>query len=474
MHLIFVHGWSVTHTNTYGNLPESLVTAANSNGISLDIAHIHLGKYISFRDEVSMDDIATALNYALSKLPGNSERIQPFSCITHSTGGPVMRYWIDKWVDKVYSSKGIVDLPIQHLIMLAPANHGSSLAALGKKRVGRIKAWFNGIEPGQRILDWLSLGSDGQWQLNESFLRYRSARNGFFPFVLIGQGIDTKFYDFINGYLVEAGSDGVVRVAGANLNFRYLSLHQTSEAVKGRDNVLKLEYNHKKPVRFPQRVPLGIFSQFSHSGTKMGIMAVKESQKIHHQITKEIMKCLSVKDAKGYSKRAQELKTLTYVEQSKKPVGKNAVISRYSMLIFRVRDQKGVPIDYDDIDIHLLAGKSYSADSLPPGFFIDRQLNRKSSTLVYYLDADKMSSIKDGLFGVKVIVRPNEGFSYFVNGEFHSDGIKIDKVCAANETTYIDIMVNRHVDKNVFCFSPADEPRKSFKDTKPLGDGIEN
>eukprot|EP01031_Cornospumella_fuschlensis_P043536 gene43536-53229_t len=43
--------------------------------------------------------------------------------------------------------------------MLAPANFGSALAQLGKGRVGRLKAWFSGVEPGQGVLDWLELGS---------------------------------------------------------------------------------------------------------------------------------------------------------------------------------------------------------------------------------------------------------------------------------------------------------------------------
>ncbi|NOQ27162.1 MAG: hypothetical protein GQ564_17515 [Bacteroidales bacterium] len=42
-----------------------------------------------------------------------------------------------------------------------------------------------------------------------------------FPFVLTGQGIDEKFYDFINSYLIENESDGVIRMAGANNNYRY-------------------------------------------------------------------------------------------------------------------------------------------------------------------------------------------------------------------------------------------------------------
>ena len=48
---------------------------------------------------------------------------------------------------------------MSHLIMLAPANYGSALAQLGKQRLSRIKSWFEGVEPGQGVLDWLELGS---------------------------------------------------------------------------------------------------------------------------------------------------------------------------------------------------------------------------------------------------------------------------------------------------------------------------
>jgi hypothetical protein len=91
MQLIFVHGWSVTNTDTYGNLPQALSKASGNYGLVLDIRHIFLGRYISFHDEVTMDDIARAMDRALRDLPGNGDdRIAPFSCITHSTGGPAV------------------------------------------------------------------------------------------------------------------------------------------------------------------------------------------------------------------------------------------------------------------------------------------------------------------------------------------------------------------------------------------------
>jgi len=250
MIIIFVHGWSVTHTNTYGDLPRTLAGMSSQYGMSIDIQHIQLGKYISFHDEVTLDDIARAFDAALRDLPINKNRINEFSCVTHSTGGPVVRYWIDKY----YGSKNLSVLPLKHLVMLAPANHGSSLAALGKKRVGRIKAWFDNVEPGQRVLDWLSLGSSGQWLLNEQYLNYKSAANDFYPFVLTGQGIDTSFYDFLNDYLVESGSDGVVRVCGANLNYRYLSLTQSDEDISDtKKKKYRLITKKSKPVRTPNK-----------------------------------------------------------------------------------------------------------------------------------------------------------------------------------------------------------------------------
>lgn len=126
-----------------------------------------------------------------------------------------MRYWIDRY----YGAADLAAWPLQNLVMLAPGNHGSALEVLGKQRIGRIKAFSKGVEPGQQVLDWLSRGSAGQWQLNWNWLDYQPAAHRFLPFVFTGQSINEKFYDFLNSYLVEPGSDGVVRVAGANLNF---------------------------------------------------------------------------------------------------------------------------------------------------------------------------------------------------------------------------------------------------------------
>lgn len=463
MNLIFVHGWSVTHTNTYGELPRALAARAAQHDLEIQIGHIDLARYVSFHDDVTVDDIAKAMDRALRDLPGNKNGIKQFSCITHSTGGPVVR----EWVDRFYGAKQLDKLPLKHLVMLAPANHGSSLAVLGKQRLSRIKSWFQGVEPGSKVLDWLSLGSQEQRALNEKWLRYDNAGNNFFPFVLTGQGIDDKFYDFLNTYLVEPGSDGVVRVAGANMNYRYLSLSQTNAVVRSRGpRTYALKPSVNAVIRKPKITPIGVFAKFSHSGSKMGIMAsIKPGDAKGEPIVEEILKCLAVNNANAYQGRARELAALTEIEQ--------AGAERYAMLIFNIHDNEGNSIEQGNFDVFLLAGRTYSPSNLPRGFFQDSQINKKSSNLVYFVSANKMKEIKDGLFGLRVVARPEKGFSHYSAGEFRSEGFAVEKVFAPNETTYIDITLLRKIDKNVFTLVKASEKRRSFKGTQPAGKTVD-
>ena len=469
MKLIMVHGWSVTHTETYGSLPDTLIQLARQQNLSLKIEHVYLGKYVSFNDEVTLDDIAVGFERALRDIKGNENEIKPFACITHSTGGPVVRHWINRF----YGARKLKFCPIKHLVMLAPANHGSALAVLGKQQVSRLKAWFEGVEPGHKVLDWLCLGSEGQWELNRDFLKYRYQQQNFYPFVFTGQGIDTKFYDFLNSYLVEKGSDGVIRVAGANMNYRYCSLLQTDIPTPGkRSKTLQLRVIKGHPIKYSPAVPLGVFSGLSHSGNKMGIMASKPKNPQHQLLASEVLKCFSVNSDKDYRQRMDDLKILTRQQQQLIPVGKKQTISRYCMLVFNIHDEQGMAMKKDDCDIFLLAGKNYSENNLPKGFFKDRQFNDASKSLIYYLDADKMSQLKDGLFGIKIVLRPAKGFAYYLPAEFRSEGLHIDKILAANETTYFDITIKRRVDKNVFRFQTAEEKRHSFKRIKPSGETL--
>lgn len=472
MKLVFVHGWSVTNTDTYGELPEALANSAPA-GLELDIQHIHLGKYISFHDEVRVADIARAFEQARKDQLGKGTE---FSCITHSTGGPVIREWVRRYYG---DGKQLTKPPLRHLIMLAPANHGSALAQLGKARVGRIKAWWAGVEPGQGVLDWLELGSSGQRALNLAWMGYKPASKGLFPVVVTGESIDKKLYDYINSYTGEAGSDGVVRVAGANLNYRQVTLkqgpkvlHQMTEELEDTSDLEPFEEPPAKQIpvyelktvagstRVATPCALEVVPDASHSGKAMGIMrSVRAGDPASRPVIRAILDSLKVNNATEYDSLGKKMANRSKAVQTK---------DQYAMVVVRVTDDQGNEVK--DYDLYLLAGNNYEPDKLPRGFFVDKQKNKvNGNQLTYYLNASKMAKIKDGMIGFRIVARPAEGFSYYTPAEFRSDGIAFQELIRGNETLLLDVILKRHVDRNTFRLAPATDPRGSFKKVEPAG-----
>ncbi len=423
MHVIFVHGWSVKNTNTYGNLPAWL----QQQGASFQVQNVYLGKYISFDDSITVDDIARAFDQAVREALGPSIK-DGFACITHSTGGPVIR----KWMDLFYRDK-LKSCPLSHLIMLAPANHGSALAQLGKGRLSRLKtALLDDAEPGARVLDWLELGSEQSWALNEAWLDYDCIAGGVYPFVLIGQSIDRAFYDHLNSYTDEAGSDGVVRVAGANMNYRLLRLHQDGD-------VLHVDIDrHSTPMA------LGVLPGLAHSGDEMGIIrSVTQQNAASHPTVKWVTRCLQVTSAADYTSVSADLAKLTGRTQNAERVE-------------RVKKLFGSVTDYD---LYITAGPNYSPDELPTGFFVDRQRNQRNpGKLTYYLDYDVLTTglskpQMEGRLGFRIIARPSESstaLAFYRPIEFRSDAKTLGTILHPNETLMVEVKMSRRVDATVF------------------------
>ncbi len=463
MRLIFVHGWSVTHTNTYGDLPRILRDRAPRAGFALETIDIHLGRYISFRNEVRMDDVVRAFNQALrDAVPDGNGGIAPFSCVTHSTGGPVLRAWLARH----YPPARLPACPLEKLVMLAPANHGSPLAALGSSRLGRIKAWFQGVEPGEGILRWLELGSEESRMLNRAWLDYDPMMPGsrFRPFVLTGETIDSKLYDHVNSYTGEVGSDGVVRSAGANLNYSWITLRQTDEllAMKGGGEASRLVY--VESLQCPAPTPFLIVPKAAHSGEDLGIMRSPNLRNADDKpVVAAILEALALRTKKGYASLIDKWSRATETEQSSR--GRRR---RFFQLIVRVTDDQGLVVP--DFDFVLIGGADYDPNKLPKGFFIDKQLNRRSpQTITFYLDFDAMMAIKDEQFGFRVLARPSEGFAYYQAAEFRSDAITIDRWADPNSTLYLDIILKRHVDRETARLDPAANGPESFKGCVPAG-----
>lgn len=335
--------------------------------------------------------------------------------------------------------------------MLAPANHGSTLAVLGKKKVGRIKAWFHSIEPGIGVLNWLQLGSKGQWELNSSWLDY-IFEDTFYPFVLSGEKIDEHFYDFINSYLVEDGSDGVIRLSGANLNYQKIVLRQdcNGEVINGIIDGTTIEaYPLLKDgdIQVPNSCAFEVIKAASHSGDKYGIMKSVKKNRVVKPVVNSILQSLSVTSFEEYQILSNTMRERTDEQQTRN--------HRYVMFVFNVQDNYGNEIH--DYDMILLAGENYEPSKLPKGFFLDRQMNNQSGNLVYYLNYDKLKDIKDRKLGIRIVSRPSEGFAHYIPAEFHSNGIDLETFLKPNETLMIDVILDRQISKNTFLIDKFGE-----------------
>lgn len=489
--IAFVHGYSVTNLDTYGEMPLRLMQEAGIYGFQLKIEHIFLGRYISFNDEVRLEDIARALEQAVTEQIPSGAR---FVCITHSTGGPVVRTW---WNDYYKDQKKMC--PMSHLVMLAPANHGSALAQLGKSRLSRIKSWFDGVEPGQRVLNWLELGSSDAWKLNKDWIfngQKHIGPNGIFPFSLIGQDIDRKLYDHLNSYTGELGSDGVVRVAAANQNSRYVKLTQEApQLVGGKWQAKNLEITEFKDS---PPTPFRVMTYKSHSGESMGIMrSVLKDPKDQKsaETVKAIFRCIRVATAADYKKLIGEFATETadvqqkgLVEEDKRLFGKKYFIhDRYSMILFRLVDSEGHAVT--DFDL-ILTGENHDPNGLPAGFFADRQCNSiNKSTVTYFFNYDVLNGRKamvvngyqleelKGISKLGLIIRPrpDDGFIRYLPCEIQASKELFEKALQPNSTTMIDICIQRVVSNEVFRFEKVKNDKGvqnvSFKKVTP-GNGI--
>lgn len=456
MLIVFVHGWSVTNTDTYGGLPQALQATVGKQ-MNIQVQHLMLAKYVSFADEVKVDDIARGMQHAVNNeiLPKLTPG-EKFICITHSTGGPVVRKWLSLYFDSNISQN-----PMSHLIMLAPANHGSALAQLGKGKLARMKFFTEGVEPGVGVLDWLELGSDQAWALNRQWLDYDCTKDGLYVFTLTGQRIDRSFYDNLNSYTGEAGSDGVVRVAAANMNYGFLRLAQV-------DGGLATD----KMTRSAKTV-LGIVPGRSHSGDKMGILRSAKASDTEqtHPTVSAILKCLVVNDAQSYAAALKDFEKLTAQTQKDERTEKETELflfertfktSRYCMLIFRLVDDRGNNLS--DYDVLFTAGPDYNENHLPEGFFVDRQRNSSNhGKLTYYVDYDVMNkSMGKGEFGIKIVARPISGFAYYTVAEYKGLFKDLKNYIEPNQSLMIEIQMRRHVGEGVFQLTEKLNP-ENFK-----------
>jgi len=464
--LVFVHGWSVTNTSTYGHMPQLLQQQAAANGLSLTLADIWLSEYISFDDAVTMADLVRAFDHALRELHLLDAS---FACITHSTGGPVVREWLRAQRNKPATHSTI---RLSHLVMLAPANFGSALAQIGKSMLGRLKSSFEGVEPGQRILDWLELGSAESLALNLDHIHGDDpAARGQFQFALIGDRPDRALYDHLNSYTGEDGSDGVVRIAAANLNARHAVLSPGIGPGDSDSDILSLNLSQAPRSAFK------LIADASHSGVDQGIMAHAAPDTVQ-----TILRCLHVRSAAEYTDLCNAFDTENALRDANKvelePAGPFAprvhIHDPRSLLILRLADEAGEPLI--GAGFLLTAGTQASADLMPPGFLLDRQANSHAhNTISLFLDysllagdkrvPDPRNSRKSLRPAVKshqpygAVVEPADlaGLVHHALARNAASNDLLD-ILGAHQTTVLDVILPRKIHEGIFRLTQQLDP----------------
>ena len=223
--VLILHGWSDTSKSF-----RSLARFLTAKGYKPKV--LWLGDYISKDDDVRVEDVGKRMGEVIEEMLASGELDRSFDMIVHSTGGLVAREWLTT------NYRGQPEkCPMKRLVMLAPANYGSKLAATGKSFLGRvIKGYDNWFETGKSMLDDLELSSPFQWELAHRDVLVSPAgvqgkyycADGVWPFVIVGTH---PYASALRQIVNENGSDGTVRVCAANLNARgvTLDLRETDE-----------------------------------------------------------------------------------------------------------------------------------------------------------------------------------------------------------------------------------------------------
>lgn len=244
--IILVHGYSAESKDTtldkiaaiYGTLPAYLAREMqDAAGGAPEVVDVNISRYVSLDDGVDLDDLTIALDRVLkTKFPRLLDPAVGFNAIIHSTGALVMRNWVRRCSEPGRDEENRFRCPLKRIVHLAGANFGSGWAHVGESLLAK---WGREIvfheERGLAVLDGLELGSNWSIELHRHFLRPGRALfadYGVMEFCIVGSQIALGPGALTPiRYGKEDGSDGVVRVASANLNHNYLRLGPTRSAV---------------------------------------------------------------------------------------------------------------------------------------------------------------------------------------------------------------------------------------------------
>jgi hypothetical protein len=166
-----------------------------------------------------------------------------------------------------------------------------------------------------------------------------------------------------------------------------------------------------------------------------------------HPVLTAILSTLDVDSRDEYDALEADFAMKTTQLQRKETYYDGSELNRYSQLVFRVTDSMGNELS--DYAIELIDG-SGSGAKLPGGFFGDKHKNAVNpEQFVYYLDYDTLSEVRGGKFGFRVHTAAATPLINYEELVF-SASTGADSIIKPNQTTFVDAVLKRRINKNVF------------------------
>ena len=441
--IVIIHGWSDT-SDSFQNLAKRLKKETNR-----PIEDVWLGDYVSMDNDVKLTDVVERMQQAWA------EAALPFAphavdVVIHSTGGLVVRLWMQKFFSDLGKKP-----PIQNLVMLAPANFGSPLAHKGRALVGRVLKGYSSdktFQTGTHILKSLEMASPFSWNLAQ---QDRFAANPFGPTSAGGGGVlctvivGNRGYPGIKGIANEPGSDGTVYVSTANLNCARLSINVDADS----GNVIPGEIQQSIG-----QTAFCVLDGFDH-GTVTG------SKRITQQLLRPILGGLSVSE-NGFSDWCAQCASQTRAVMQKYETKTGIEQHAFQNMVFRVTDSQNDDVDDYTIEFYgtfennkdrwaerfnrdmVTKVHPYKDNSAYRSFMINvtrlyREIDKASECLHISLSAHPDFTQKDVLAGYKT-------FGIDDIGQIALNPEDLRKYFQPNRTLLVDILLPRHQADGVF------------------------
>lgn len=432
--LVILHGWSDSAESF-----RPLARFFEREG-GRDVALIRLGDWLSLNDEVTYLDLATAMQEAWRsrRLPTSRRSVD---VVVHSNGALVVR----QWLTLLHAPD---DNPVDHLLMLAPANYGSPLAHKGRAFYGRIiKGWRTGFQTGTWLLNGMELGSAYTFDLAEADVLSRShwyGRNRIKATVLVGN----TGYRGVRAAANEDGGDGTVRISGANLDARRM----TADFSRSGEPVWRVDTPSSA-----HRTAFAILDGDNH-----GSIIMKDANEPRNDQARDLfLRAVSV-TAGQWDGWCDELGRIRKRVEDQATHRRDSEHHLYQNTIVRVRDDVGNPVPDYFVEFY-----EHDSDTSALGRFFHRDVLRKvhrpaeddhyrsmyvNATLLHHrIDKQDVDRLE-----IAISAEPRFDANARVGYALETGSVKLTPaevrdLFRANETLLVDITIKREM-RDVFRF----------------------